>query len=584
VIRRFKQEAKNQAKLTHPNIVTVFDFIQEENMLGIVMEYIEGETLEQLIQRKIRLDLLESIQIFKQVLNGIEYAHSKGFVHRDLKPSNIIITKDGIVKIMDFGISKSIFEDHLNIARKNIGTLQYMSPEQVRGEKSIVQSDLYSLGITFYEMLAGQTPFEYDTEEEVIDGQLNQQPASVLSYSPELPEEIDSIFIKLLAKDPVERFKSAKEFLRELEILTNSIQQNSYSEDRLKTFSTKKYKIKAVFYSTLIFIIGLVTIYLIVTQVLIQWKSGKNVLLLEDSRSKDSLTVRKSEQKLNLEILKSGINEDLNSIFFINPASGFSCGNNGTLIKTTDFGRSWQKTVLPFRFNFTNVCFTKAGDGFIVGDSSVILRTTDNGNNWFKVDLADASSCIRIKFIDDINGYILGKGGLILKTNDGGNSWYSITADSQNLLYDVSFFDKRNGFIVGWAGEILKTIDSGESWSVEKNLGLSYLKAIRFVNKEIGFIVGGEGVIIKTENSGEDWKIYQSKSHDGLYDLCFVNSLNGYIVGAKGKIMFTTDGGKTWDEDRLSTYATLTGIYKSSNGFIYAVGVNGTIIKIKPHK
>ena len=90
--------------------------------------------------------------------------------------------------------------------------------------------------------------------------------------------------------------------------------------------------------------------------------------------------------------------------------------------------------------------------------------------------------------------------------------------------------------------------------------------------------------IIKTENAGEDWKIYQSKSHDGLYDLCFLNTLNGYIVGAKGKIMFTTDSGKTWVEDRLRTYVTLTGISKAPNGLLYVVGVNGTIIRIKPHK
>lgn len=583
VIQRFKQEAKNQAKLTHPNIVTVYDFIQEDNMLGIVMEYIEGETLEEIIHSKGSLDLKESIGIFKQVLNGIEYAHSKGFVHRDLKPSNIIMTKDGVVKIMDFGISKSIFEEHLNISGKNIGTLFYMSPEQIRGEKCTPQSDLYSLGITFYEMLAGQTPFEYETMDEIIEGHLNQQPPSILSYAPELPPGIDGILAKLISKEPKDRYDSAKEVLNELAVLSDNLQPVNYSEDRLKTFSTKKYKIKAVLYSSIILILGLVTVYFIVTQVLIQWKSGKNILLLKDYSSRDSIGSSGNERKLNIEILRSGVNENLNSIFFINSSLGFCCGNKGTLLKTTDFGRTWNRIILPSQFDFKDISFTNSGNGFIVGDSSVILRSTDNGSNWFKIDLSESSSCIRIKFFDEWTGFILGKDGFIMKTNDGGASWRSIITNSQNILYDISFLDKNNGFVVGWGGEILKTTDTGENWSVEKNLGHSYLKAITFVNNKTGFITGGEGVILKTENSGEDWEKSEISSHDGLYDICFIDKTNGYITGTKGIILITDNCGQNWFKNILHSYTTLSRLHKTPDGKVFAVGVNGTIIKIHPH-
>ena len=130
-IERFKREARNQAKLNHPNIVPVYGFIDEQGYLGIAMEFMDGETLEQVIDRKGSLELGESLDVLQQILRGVGYAHQKGFIHRDIKPSNVMINADGVAKIMDFGISKSIYEKGITKTGTKIGTLLYMSPEQI---------------------------------------------------------------------------------------------------------------------------------------------------------------------------------------------------------------------------------------------------------------------------------------------------------------------------------------------------------------------------------------------------------------------------------------------------------------------
>ena len=169
-VARFKREAKNQAKLNHPNIVPVYGFAEANRTLGIVMEYVEGETLENIIERNGKLGLLESLNVLKQILAGADYAHSKGFVHRDLKPSNIIISTEGVAKIMDFGISKSMFESQgITKTGTKIGTILYMSPEQIKAMEPTAQSDIYSIGISIFEMLRGKTPFDVGNEFQIME-------------------------------------------------------------------------------------------------------------------------------------------------------------------------------------------------------------------------------------------------------------------------------------------------------------------------------------------------------------------------------------------------------------------------------
>jgi len=177
LVERFKQEARLQASLIHPNIVALHTFFTHENMLYMVMEYAQGITLKELIKQKGKLEENTAKHIILQILEGVGYAHQLGIVHRDLKPSNIMVNKNGNIKIMDFGIAKVLGDRGMTKTGTKMGTLYYMSPEQVKAEKDIDQrTDIYSLGIIFYEMLTGKVPFNTDTESdfevmrEIVDG------------------------------------------------------------------------------------------------------------------------------------------------------------------------------------------------------------------------------------------------------------------------------------------------------------------------------------------------------------------------------------------------------------------------------
>ena len=222
-IERFKREAKNQAKLTHPNIVGVYGFIEYSDLLGIVMEYVEGESLEKVIDRQSRFNLYDVIYILKQMLLGLGYAHSKGFVHRDVKPSNIILNKEGITKIMDFGISKSLFEKSSTITSSKIGTVYYMSPEQIKGADVTNRSDIYSLGCTAYEMILGQPPFDAVSEYEVMDSHLKKQPVKISSKLAGIPEQVDTVLLKAMAKSPMDRYGSCEEMLTDVNELDKHV-------------------------------------------------------------------------------------------------------------------------------------------------------------------------------------------------------------------------------------------------------------------------------------------------------------------------------------------------------------------------
>jgi len=228
-IERFKREARNQAKLMHPNIVSVFGFVEEKDVLGITMEYIEGDTLESIIRNKGRIEFSYALELMEQILTGIEFAHQQGFIHRDLKPSNIILDLNGNAKIMDFGISKSI-EELKSITQHNArpGTLLYMSPEQLSGKIITIKSDLYALGITFYEMLVGVHPFPSQTIYEIIESHVNKIPARINSFIPSIPSEADDLILKAMNKAPENNFKNASEFkagiinLKQIQLLNDN--------------------------------------------------------------------------------------------------------------------------------------------------------------------------------------------------------------------------------------------------------------------------------------------------------------------------------------------------------------------------
>ncbi len=208
---RFMAEIRTLATLEHPNIAQLRTAFQFENQLVMVMEFVEGSTLEHLASQA-RLPEAQVVEYGMQVLSGLGFAHSRNVVHRDIKPSNIMITSHGLAKIMDFGIAKSATDLQLTRPGTTMGSVYYMSPEQVRGGTVDARSDLYSFGVTLYEMFTGRRPFQADTSFTVLNAQLNQQPQPPIELNPALSPALNSIILTAMAKDPESRFQSAEAF------------------------------------------------------------------------------------------------------------------------------------------------------------------------------------------------------------------------------------------------------------------------------------------------------------------------------------------------------------------------------------
>ncbi|MEI7812708.1 MAG: protein kinase [Ignavibacteria bacterium] len=578
---RFKREAKNQAKLSHHNIVPVYGFIEEDDILGIVMELIDGETLEQIIERKVKLDIFEAMYIVRQALYGIGYAHSRGFIHRDIKPSNIIINRDGITKIMDFGISKSIVDKGVTQTGTNVGTLLYMSPEQIRGEDITVQSDIYSLGVTLFEMLAGVPPFYYETEYKVIEGHLKENPPDITLLSPGLPANIKRIIEKAMDKKPQNRYASYEEFLNDIKKLETEINRYHLVAPDSAKRDKKSYKLKSLLYTFLIFTALGSLVYFTFDQVNELWKSGINPLVIKFKKTVSGENFgREDVKKIKWTLIQSGIKNKLNSIIFIDGMSGFTCGEDGTLLKTSDAGRSWRKIVTPAELEILSISFSKNGHGYMLDEASLYV-TNDFGENWVKSGINNfGKKFLKVKFIDSFTGFIIGSQGLALKTADAGVTWYPVKVNTQNLLCDIEFTDSRNGFIVGFSGDIFRTDDSGDTWRRINPFTSNYLKSIEFVDASTGFSVGGGGEIFKTVNGGQSWDKVKSDYSFGLHCIKFVDETTGYIIGSQSKVLVTSDGGLTWEPADANVIISLNSLFVTVDKKLFAVGVNGTILKL----
>ena len=213
-IRKFKSEAQAAAVLTHPNIVNVFDVGDDNGVYYIVMELIEGITLKEYISKKGKLSVKEATSIAIQVSMGLEAAHSHGIVHRDVKPQNIIISMDGKVKVTDFGIARAASSN--TISSNVMGSVHYSSPEQVRGGYSDEKSDIYSLGITMYEMVTGKVPFDGDTTVAIAIKHLQEEIVPPSVYTPELPHSLEQIILKCTQKSSERRYESTGALIQDL--------------------------------------------------------------------------------------------------------------------------------------------------------------------------------------------------------------------------------------------------------------------------------------------------------------------------------------------------------------------------------
>ncbi len=215
VVERFRTEAKTLAKLNHTNIATVYNFIHQDEHYFMVMEFVRGETFDHMIRRTGPLPYEKAIALFCHALDGLEHAHSLGIIHRDIKPANLMLTDTGIVKVMDFGIARVLGTSRMTRQGNIVGTIEYMSPEQVRGEETDARSDIYSAGILLYEMLTGRVPFESKSEFELMKAQIEDPPPPPRNFT-YIPEQAEQAIMRALAKNPESRFQKATAFQVEL--------------------------------------------------------------------------------------------------------------------------------------------------------------------------------------------------------------------------------------------------------------------------------------------------------------------------------------------------------------------------------
>lgn len=229
-VRRFQREALSASSLSHPSVVEIYDVGEDNGTFYIVMEYVEGKTLKQLIKKRGSLTLSESIDIMLQVTDGISHAHDSYIIHRDLKPQNIMIKDDGMIKIMDFGIAMALNSTQLTQTNSVMGSVHYLPPEQASGKGCTIRSDIYSMGIVFYELLTGNLPFKGENAVEIALKQMRDPIPSIRKKNSSIPQSVENVILKATAKNPKNRYSDAKEMHADLLTVLN---EDRMSESRL---------------------------------------------------------------------------------------------------------------------------------------------------------------------------------------------------------------------------------------------------------------------------------------------------------------------------------------------------------------
>ena len=237
-ITRFHREARAAAALCHRNIVEIYDVGEEDELYYIVMEYVRGQTLKELINKRGALHYVEAVDIMKQVVSATALAHSMGIVHRDLKPQNILVTDSGIVKIADFGIASIQSLSQVTQTDTIMGSLHYLAPEIARGEKATPQSDIYALGVVFYELLRGDVPFNGESPVNIALKHMRDEIPSVRAYNPAIPQSVENIIIKATAKNTNNRYQCADDMLDDLDTCLERLDEEKLSFDQVNTDPT----------------------------------------------------------------------------------------------------------------------------------------------------------------------------------------------------------------------------------------------------------------------------------------------------------------------------------------------------------
>jgi eukaryotic-like serine/threonine-protein kinase len=226
-VERFRREARSVAQLSHPNIVTVIDRGEDEGRQYIVFEYVEGENLKQLIERSGPLPVRDALLLTLQMARALGFAHERGLIHRDVKPQNVLLNEDGQPKMTDFGIARSVDVEGVTVTGTVLGTSEYIAPEQARGQRVDALTDVYSLGVLLYELLAGRVPFQGESFVAIALRHVNEPAPSVLELRPDCPPRVGLAVERAMAKRPEQRFGSMNEFCAELQACLYELDSSS---------------------------------------------------------------------------------------------------------------------------------------------------------------------------------------------------------------------------------------------------------------------------------------------------------------------------------------------------------------------
>ncbi|MBU0473202.1 MAG: protein kinase [Bacteroidetes bacterium] len=579
MIERFKSEARNHAQLIHQNIVTVYGFIEFDSQFGIVMEYVDGESLEKVIFKNHHLHIFDVIFIMNQLLDGIGYAHSKGYIHRDIKPSNIIVNSEGVVKIMDFGISKSIegdFDPTQTSVR--IGTIYYMSPEQIKGKNVNKASDIYAIGCTIYDMLTGQPPFDSKNEFEVMEAHLNENPISLTNYLPQVPHGLDEIVSKLLKKKQEERYQTCsevKEDIQQFDNLLKTADANYFNEKKARRILSKK---KSIF-SFIVFI------FLFISLVVFVFFQVRDFMVFkgyEVFKEHSISTLFETEQKIRLsKIVNISLPTKITLNSILTDGRKFTIvGDSGIIISKENATSDWEVQKLDEKINLNSFWVFPSGNEIFIGDRSSFVYNTNGNKQWYSI-LDKNYFLSDISFISDTFGIIVGSNGLVLITKNGGKRWDKSNALTKESLLSVNLRNEEIGYIVGFNGIILKTIDGCETWTNLSSNTQKYLKSIDFFDEELGICVGGSGTILRTTNGGNEWETISGITTRALNQVKFIDKMNVIIIGNNGTILLSSDSGKNWNSVESKYFHNWNDISITPNGKIYLVGSNGTMIELE---
>ncbi|MCF8001841.1 MAG: Stk1 family PASTA domain-containing Ser/Thr kinase [Halanaerobiales bacterium] len=234
-INKFRHEAKAVARITHPNVVSIYDIVESEDSLYLVMEYIEGKDLKTLIKEREKLSIVEALDIANQVTAGVEVAHNNNIIHCDIKPHNILLTKNNQIKVTDFGIARAVSTSTMTITDTIMGSAHYFSPEQAQGKEINTYSDIYSIGVVLYEMISGEVPFKGDSPISVALKHIQNEPEELKNIMPSIPKQVNELVMKTLSKDPEDRFSNASELREELvNTLKNIEAAEQYNKDEFQ--------------------------------------------------------------------------------------------------------------------------------------------------------------------------------------------------------------------------------------------------------------------------------------------------------------------------------------------------------------